>query len=113
MDPHPSLPYLAHVLDMAETAIAKVPSAGVCVDRQDWIGQINPNADDERTWLPVDGRFVPVRALIHSWKPAMKASRSWVAVMLFADLLLLTIYLARYQLATFPTPVDHLLLRCF
>jgi hypothetical protein len=34
MDPHPDLPYLEHVLDMARTSIAKTPSSGVCIDRQ-------------------------------------------------------------------------------
>ena len=73
MDPHPDLPYLSHVLDMARTSMAKVPSSGVCIDRQDWIGVTNPNADDGRTWLPVGAGFLPVRAMIHSWKPAMEA----------------------------------------
>ena len=64
--------------------MAKVPSHGVCIDRQDWIGVTNPNADDRRTWLPIPTaagrggqdqgmRFMPVRAMISSWKPAMKA----------------------------------------
>ena len=70
MDPHPDLPYLAHVLDMASTSIAKAPSSGVCIDRQDWLGHVNPNEDDRRTWLESLGR--PVRAMIHSWKPAMR-----------------------------------------
>ena len=34
MDPHPDLPYLEHVLDMARTSITKTPSSGVCIDRQ-------------------------------------------------------------------------------
>ena len=42
MDPSPELPYLEHLLDMARTSIAKTPSAGVCIDRQDWIGYVNP-----------------------------------------------------------------------
>lgn len=55
MDPHPDLPYLAHVLDMARTSLAQTPSAGVCIDRQDWLGHVNPNADDGATWLPEAG----------------------------------------------------------
>ena len=78
MDPHPELPYLQHVLDMARTSIAKVPSSGVCIDRQDWIGSVNPNADDRRTWLPLKtaGQFKAVRSMIFSWKPAMEAFAS-------------------------------------
>jgi hypothetical protein len=78
MDPHPDLPYLAHILDMARTSMAKAPSSGVCIDRQDWLGSVNPNADDKRTWLPVKHakgktQFMRVRAMINSWKPAMRA----------------------------------------
>ena len=32
--------YACSVLDMARTSIAKVPSSGVCIDRQDWIGSV-------------------------------------------------------------------------
>ena len=76
MDPHPTLPYLAHVLDMAKTSMAKVPSSGVCIDRQDWIGVVNPNADDRKTWLRnKNGEFLAVRAMIHSWcVPLLKRS---------------------------------------
>lgn len=70
MDPHPDMPYLAHVLDMASTSMARAPSSGVCIDRQDWLGHVNPNEDDKRTWLESIGR--PIRAMIHSWKPAMR-----------------------------------------
>lgn len=80
MDPHPQLPYLQHVIDMARISIAKVPSAGVCIDRQDWIGSVNPNADDRQTWLPLKtpGQFKAVRSMIFSWKPAMEAfARVW------------------------------------
>ena len=65
---------------MARTSIAKVPSAGVCIDRQDWIGSVNPNADDRQTWLPLktSGQFKAVRSMIFSWKPAMEAfARVW------------------------------------
>jgi hypothetical protein len=114
---------------MAHTSIAKVPSAGVCIDRQDWLGHVNPGADDKVTWAPVAGHrqstssvagnttdsdgdedddsgndggndadrshapiasggrdaggydgdsaggtaFIPARAIINSWKPAMAA----------------------------------------
>jgi len=73
MDPHPALPYHEHLLDMARTSIAQTPSAGVCIDRQDWIGTVNPAADDGQTWFPlVPGKeFAPVRAMIFSWKAAM------------------------------------------
>jgi hypothetical protein len=82
MDPHPDLPYLAHLLDMARSSIRNVPSAGVCIDRQDWLGHVNPSADDHATWFPVSSRrrgggvptsSIPARALINSWKPAMAA----------------------------------------
>jgi hypothetical protein len=83
MDPHPDLPYLDHLLDMARTSISKVPSAGVCIDRQDWLGHVNPSADDHVTWVPIgSGRHggggsaatsIPARAMINSWKPAMAA----------------------------------------
>ena len=79
MDPHPTLPYLAHVLDMARTGLARTNSSGVCIDRQDWIAQVNPRADDGRTWYPLGARsraapaFGPVRAMIFSWHEAMAA----------------------------------------
>lgn len=69
MDPDPSLPYLEHLTDMAKTALAQAPSAAVCIDRQDWIGFVNPRGDDLQTWIPDLGS--PVRALIFSWKAAM------------------------------------------
>ena len=53
MDPSPDLPYLPHLLAMARASIAHAPSDGVCIDRQDWVGEVNPNADDGKTWLPV------------------------------------------------------------
>lgn len=52
------------------------PSSGVCIDRQDWIGVVNPTADDGRTWLPTgdpSNPFQRVRAMIFSWKLAMEA----------------------------------------
>lgn len=67
---------------MARTSMAKVPSSGICIDRQDWLGHVNPRADDRRTWFPVgnSGQHIPVRALINSWKPAMAAlARVWHA----------------------------------
>jgi len=88
MDPHPDLPYLAHVLDMARTGLARTNSSGVCIDRADWIRYVNPRADDGRTWFPYFGdvqplpnttanatapRFGPVRAMIFSWHLAMAA----------------------------------------
>ena len=81
MDPHPTLPYLAHVLDMAKTSMAKVPSSGVCIDRQDWIGVVNPNADDRKTWLRnKNGEFLAVRAMIHSWcAPCLHAPAATLA----------------------------------
>eukprot|EP00051_Salpingoeca_urceolata_P001697 m.43204 g.43204 ORF g.43204 m.43204 type:complete len:770 (-) comp11623_c0_seq2:1441-3750(-) len=74
MDPHPSLPYHDHLLDMVETSLTKTPSAGLCIDRQDWLGSVNPQADDGVTWYPVVPfkTFAPVRAMINSWKPALK-----------------------------------------
>ena len=73
MDPHPSLPYLAHLLDMSRTSMAQTSADAVCIDRQDWISKTNPNADDRKTWLPVKGKgFIPVRAMIYSWKAAME-----------------------------------------
>ena len=85
MDPHPDLPYLAHVLDMARTGLARTNSSGVCIDRQDWIAYVNPRSDDGRTWFPyfsdIDAdadtdappRFGPVRAMIFSWHAAVAA----------------------------------------
>jgi hypothetical protein len=73
MDPHPDLPYLAHILDMARTSIAEMPSSGVCIDRQDWLGVVNPDADDGVSALLVNGAWMPVRAMISSWKLAMAA----------------------------------------
>jgi len=80
MDPHPDMPYLAHVLDMARTGLARTNSSGVCIDRQDWIAFVNPRADDGRTWFPYFSstesnatKFGPVRAMIFSWNLAMAA----------------------------------------
>jgi len=74
MDPNPEGVYLDHLLEMAETSMKYTPSSGVCIDRQDWIGFVNPNSDDNRTWFPIKGgkHFAPVAAMINSWKPAMK-----------------------------------------
>ena len=51
MDPgHPV--YKAHLLKMAQTMIAKAPSSGLCVDRQDMVGGvINDRGDDGRTYF--------------------------------------------------------------
>eukprot|EP01065_Artemidia_motanka_P042405 TRINITY_DN568_c0_g1_i6.p1 TRINITY_DN568_c0_g1~~TRINITY_DN568_c0_g1_i6.p1 ORF type:complete len:582 (+),score=175.74 TRINITY_DN568_c0_g1_i6:80-1747(+) len=75
MDPDPSLPYLPHLVDMARTSMRKTPSAGVCIDRQDWVGLVNPGADDGVTWFPTvpHKQFAAVRAMITSWKAAMAA----------------------------------------
>ena len=52
MDPHPDLPYLEHVLDMARTSMAKAPSSGACIDRQDWIGMASLAAGESFINVP-------------------------------------------------------------
>jgi hypothetical protein len=62
MDPaDPS--YKTHLLTMLATVVSKAPSgnAGLCVDRQDMVGAINPHADDGVTLYQYQGRpKVPV-----------------------------------------------------
>ena len=75
-DPHPTMPYLAHVLDMADSSMMHSPSSGVCIDRQDWIGVVNPGADDGQTWFPTgdpSNPFQRVRAMIFAWKLAIES----------------------------------------
>lgn len=65
--------YLSHILNMAKTILTETPdSEGIAIDRQDWIGYVNPHGDDGRTWLSTpDIRGAPVRAMIFSWKDTM------------------------------------------
>ena len=60
--------YQQHLLEQARRHIAHLPdSSGICIDRTDWLGSYNPNADDGVSW--VDGR--PARSLFVSWKDLM------------------------------------------
>lgn len=73
MDPSQHLTYLGHLKDMARTSMTRTPSSGVCIDRQDWIGYVNPSTDDGQTWYPTEPgkRFQKAGAMIFSWKAAM------------------------------------------
>ncbi len=56
------------LLDQARKLIEKIPdSAGVCLDRLDWLRLYNHRRDDGVTWY--DG---PARSLITSWKDFME-----------------------------------------
>ena len=60
--------YQRHLLEQARRHIAKLPdSDGICIDRTDWLGSYNCNADDGISW--VDGR--PARSLFLSWSDLM------------------------------------------
>lgn len=57
-----------HIIEQARLHIVKLPSsAGICIDRMDWIRPYNPNADDGVSWR--SGK--PMRALTESWKTLM------------------------------------------
>ena len=60
--------YQAFLLDQARRHVEKLPaSAGVCIDRMDWLRFRNPNADDGESWM--EGR--PCRLLYSSWRDLM------------------------------------------
>ena len=51
MDPGDDV-YLEHLLAMTREVTVRVPtSAGLCIDRQDMVGRLNPHADDGVTWF--------------------------------------------------------------
>lgn len=43
--------YSKHLLAMTAAAMRVAPFAGLCIDRQDMVGRLNPNADDGVTWF--------------------------------------------------------------
>ena len=44
--------YLVHLLAMTKAVISHVNSSvGLCIDRQDMVGRLNPHADDGVTWF--------------------------------------------------------------
>ncbi len=60
--------YQKHLLEQARRHIEKLPdSDGLCIDRTDWLGRYNRNADDGVSWI--DGK--PARSLLMSWKDLM------------------------------------------
>ena len=57
--------YQRFILEQAERHNRLIPdSAGICIDRLDWLTRFNTNADDGVSW--VDGK--PARALFVSWQ---------------------------------------------
>ena len=55
------------LLAQARRHVDELPeSAGICIDRMDWLNQDNPNADDGLTWS--NG---PARSLLNSWQDLM------------------------------------------
>ena len=69
--------YSNHLLSMARTALEKTPdgNAGLCVDRQDMVGTINPHADDGVTLYQYQGAPAePVvgRSTFHSFNTLMQ-----------------------------------------
>jgi hypothetical protein len=60
--------YRRFLLSQARRHIDKLPaSAGICIDRTDWLAYYNPHGDDGVSW--VDGK--PARSLLMSWKGTM------------------------------------------
>jgi hypothetical protein len=60
--------YRRFLLEQARRHIEKLPdSAGLCIDRLDWLDRYNQRADDGASW--VDGR--PARSLFLSWQELM------------------------------------------
>jgi len=60
--------YQRHLLEQARRHIENLPnSSGIGIDRIDWLGSYNRNADDGVSW--VDGR--PARSLFVSWNGLM------------------------------------------
>jgi hypothetical protein len=56
------------MLEQAKRHIEKLPdTAGICIDRLDWLACYNPRGDDGASW--VDGR--PARSLYLSWRGFM------------------------------------------
>jgi hypothetical protein len=56
--------YRRFMLEQAKRHIERIPdSAGICIDRMDWLRYYNLNADDGVSW--VDGK--PARSLHRSW----------------------------------------------
>ncbi len=67
MDPGDSA-YQTFLLNQARLHLEKIPaSAGICIDRLDWLRYYNQNRDDGVSM--VDGR--PVHAMVLSWNQAM------------------------------------------
>ena len=61
--------YRDFLLDQAQKHIDLIPSsAGICIDRMDWLRMYNEERDDGISWY-IDH---PVRSLISSWKNLMK-----------------------------------------
>ncbi len=62
--------YRAFLLDQARRHVSELPdSAGICIDRLDWLRVYNFQADDGVSWI--DGR--PCRSLYASWHELMAA----------------------------------------
>ncbi|MEW6741248.1 MAG: NPCBM/NEW2 domain-containing protein [Planctomycetota bacterium] len=56
-------PYRNFLLEQARRHIEKLPSSdGICIDRTDWLVQMNPLADDGLSWIDS-----PQRSLCQSW----------------------------------------------
>jgi hypothetical protein len=61
--------YMNYLLEQANRHLVMVPdSAGLCIDRADYLCNFNMNADDGVSWH--DGR--PARALAQSWRTLME-----------------------------------------
>ncbi|MEW6071343.1 MAG: hypothetical protein AB1726_01950 [Planctomycetota bacterium] len=55
--------YRTFLLEQAQRHLEKLPSsAGICIDRMDWLVRYDPHADDGASWI--DG---PQRGLLHAW----------------------------------------------
>lgn len=60
--------YQDYLIQQAKRMIRFLPSsAGICIDRLDWLTSINTNADDGATWY----NDAPARSLFNSWRQVM------------------------------------------
>ena len=67
--------YRRHLVAMTKTVIEQTPNAGLCIDRQDMVGTINPGADDGVTlyqWRGAPSQPVAGRSTFFSFVETME-----------------------------------------
>ena len=72
MDPG-SPEYQRHIMSMANRVLARTPGTGLCIDRQDWVGVLNIERSDPRTWFetPMSPEGRAVMPMVFAWKETM------------------------------------------